>query len=50
VRDGWIEAVATPLRRSRTARVWSLEVSDAADRLVGSARCTVAAMETESAA
>jgi 1,4-dihydroxy-2-naphthoyl-CoA hydrolase len=44
VSDGHITADATPLRVGRTVQVWSIAVTDDADRAICAARCTLAVL------
>jgi uncharacterized protein (TIGR00369 family) len=44
VREGHIQATATPLRVGRTVQVWSIAVTDDADRAICAARCTLAVL------
>jgi 1,4-dihydroxy-2-naphthoyl-CoA hydrolase len=44
VRDGHLLATATPLRVGRTVQVWSIAVTDDADRDICAARCTLAVL------
>jgi len=44
VRDGYLVATATPLRVGRTVQVWSIAVTDDADRAICAARCTLAVL------
>ena len=44
VRDGFISATATPLRVGRMVQVWSIAVTDNADRAICAARCTLAVL------
>jgi 1,4-dihydroxy-2-naphthoyl-CoA hydrolase len=44
VSDGHITATATPLRIGRTVQVWSIAVTDDADRAICAARCTLAVL------
>jgi 1,4-dihydroxy-2-naphthoyl-CoA hydrolase len=45
VRDGNLTATATPLRVGRTVQVWSIAVTDDANRAICAARCTLAVLE-----
>mgnify|MGYP000890130192 CR=1 FL=1 len=45
VREGEVRAVATPLHKGRSTQVWSVEIRDAAERLVCVSRCTLAVLE-----
>ena len=42
VRDGWVYGVARPEALGRTAQVWSIRITDEADRLVCISRMTLA--------
>jgi uncharacterized protein (TIGR00369 family) len=44
VRDGHLTATATPLRVGRTVQVWSIAVTDDAERAICAARCTLAVL------
>jgi len=44
VRDGHLIATATPVRVGRTVQVWSIALTDDADRAICSARCTLAVL------
>ena len=44
VRDGYLIATATPLRVGRTVQVWSIAVTDADERAICAARCTLAVL------
>lgn len=45
VREGQLTATATPLHTGRSTQVWSVEIRDAADRLVCASRCTLAVVD-----
>jgi uncharacterized protein (TIGR00369 family) len=49
IREGYLTATATPLRVGRTVQVWSIAVTDDADRAICAARCTVAVLHAQSA-
>lgn len=42
VRDGYVEAEATPVHRGRTTQVWDIRITDAEGRLTCISRCTLA--------
>jgi uncharacterized protein (TIGR00369 family) len=44
VRDGHLTATATPLRVGRTVQVWSIVLTDDAERTICAARCTLAVL------
>jgi len=44
VSDGHLTATATPLRVGRTVQVWSIAVTDDAERAICAARCTLAVL------
>jgi 1,4-dihydroxy-2-naphthoyl-CoA hydrolase len=44
VSDGHLTATATPLRVGRTVQVWSIAVTDDAQRAICAARCTLAVL------
>jgi 1,4-dihydroxy-2-naphthoyl-CoA hydrolase len=44
VADGHLTATATPLRVGRTVQVWSIALTDDADRAVCAARCTLSVL------
>jgi uncharacterized protein (TIGR00369 family) len=47
VRDGTLTAVGVPKHTGRTTHVWSVELTDAQDRLVCVSRCTLAIVEQD---
>jgi uncharacterized protein (TIGR00369 family) len=49
VRDGVLTAVGTPVHRGRTSQLWTVEVRDAADRLVAKGDLRVANLPAEPA-
>jgi 1,4-dihydroxy-2-naphthoyl-CoA hydrolase len=44
VTEGYLVATATPLRVGRTVQVWSIALTDDADRAICAARCTLAVL------
>jgi 1,4-dihydroxy-2-naphthoyl-CoA hydrolase len=44
VRDGHLTATAMPLRVGRTVQVWTIALTDDADRAICAARCTLAVL------
>lgn len=47
VREGTVEAVATPLHRGASTQVWQIEIRDSAARLVCVSRCTMAVVPVD---
>lgn len=47
VREGWVTAVARPEAMGRTTQVWSIRITDEADKLVCISRFTVAVIPAE---
>ena len=41
-KEGVIRATATPIRKGKTIHVWSIDITDEADRMIAVARLTVA--------
>ncbi|MGI8774827.1 MAG: PaaI family thioesterase [Actinomycetota bacterium] len=41
-RDGVVTATAVPVRKGRTMHVWTIEITDEADKQIAAARCTLA--------
>jgi uncharacterized protein (TIGR00369 family) len=49
VRTGSVTAVATRVHHGRTSQVWSIEIRDAAERVVCVARCSMAVVPVDRA-
>jgi len=47
VRDGWVTGTARPESRGRTTQIWSIRITDDADRLVCISRFTAAIIPLE---
>lgn len=47
VRDGWVIGTARPEARGRTTQIWSIRITDEADRLVCISRFTLAVIPIE---